>query len=236
MADRPDEVPSSAPPGGGAPRVWRERHVIDLFKGLTGPFVLLVMAATHTFDRADAWAYLGVHGSYGVLWVLKSRVFGDRNWERPLRPVRAVLLTVGLAGYWAAPVALCLQPEAAPPWLVGLCVGLYGMGVFLHFAADMQKHMHLAHRRGVLLTEGLWARTRNPNYLGELLIYVSFTAMSRHWLPAVLFASVIALEWVPNMLRKDRSLARYSNFEVWRRRSGLLFPRLRWSDLRRTES
>ncbi len=212
------------------PDIWRERHVIDAFKGLTAPFVLVVMALTGSFERFDAWTYLAIHGSYGLLWVLKSRIFGDRNWERPLR-----LLTVGLAGYWVAPVVLCLQPASAPPWLVGLSVGLYSLGVFLHFAADMQKHMHLEHRPGVLLTDGLWARTRNPNYLGELLIYSAFCVLARHWLPVALFGSVVLLEWLPNIMRKDRSLSRYKSFAAWRDQSGRLFPKLRISDLRRKD-
>ncbi len=205
---------------------WRERHIIDVFKGLTAPFVLLVMLATDSFARVDAWVYLALHGTYGVLWVTKSRVFGDANWEKALRPFRAVQLVVGLLLYWAAPVVLCLQEQPAPPLLVGLSVALAGSGFFLHFVSDMQKHMHLQHCRGQLLTTGMWARTRNPNYLGELLIYLSFVVLSRHGLPALVFAAVIVFEWIPNMLRKDKSLARYPAFAAWKAQSGLLFPRL----------
>ena len=110
--------------------------------------------------------YLATHGLYGVLWVAKSRVFGDRQWERPLTPLRAAMLTAGLVGYWVAPVVMLFGPHDAAPWLVGLIAALFGVGVFIHFAADMQKHMAMALRPGVLLTDGLWARTRNPNYLG----------------------------------------------------------------------
>ena len=216
--------------------MWRERHIIDAFKGLTAPFVLLVMLLTDTFDRFDAWIYLAVHGTYGLLWVLKSRIFGDRNWERPLRPFRTLLLVSGLAGYWVAPVVLCLNPEPAPPWQVAGAVALFGVGVFLHFASDMQKHMHLAHRPGVLLTDGLWARTRNPNYLGELLIYASFCVLAWHWLPTALFSVVVAFEWVPNMLRKDRSLSRYGDYAAWADQSGRLLPRVSPADLRREET
>ncbi len=215
--------------------IWRERHIIDAFKGLTAPFVLLVMFWTQSMERYDAWIYLATHGSYGLVWVVKSRVFGDRNWERPLVPFRALLLVTGLGGYWAAPVLLCLHPSAPPVALVGLAVAVFCLGVFLHFVADMQKHMHLAHRPGVLLTEGLWARTRNPNYLGELLIYVAFCLLARHWLPVVLFSAVVGLEWVPNMRRKDQSLARYPAFGPWKEQSGLLFPRLSASDLKRKD-
>ena len=87
----------------------------------------------------------------------------------------------------------------------------------------------------MLLTEGLWSRSRNPNYLGELLIYSAFCVLARHWIPVVLFGAVIALEWVPNMMRKDRSLSRYADFAEWKARSGLLFPRVSPSDLFRKD-
>ena len=90
----------------------------------------------------------------------------------------------------------------------------------------MQKHVSLALRPGTLFTGGLWARVRNPNYLGELLIYLSFAALAQHWAPFVILALIFAVEWAPNMIRKDRSLARYAGFTEWRARSGILLPRL----------
>jgi steroid 5-alpha reductase family enzyme len=204
----------------------RERHVIDTFKGLTGPFVLGTMAVTGRTASASLWVYLAIHGIYGVLWVMKSRVFGDKNWERELTPKRFVMLVSGLSAYWAAPVCLALSGEEASPPLLALAVALFGFGVFLHFASDMQKHMWIEHKRGNLLESGLWARTRNPNYLGELCIYLSFATLSLHWLPFVFFGSVIAIEWVPNMRRKDASLSRYPAFAAYKARSGLLFPKL----------
>jgi hypothetical protein len=62
--------------------------------------------------------------------------------------------------------------------------------------------------------------------LGELCIYLSFALLSLHWLPFVFFGSVIAIEWVPNMRRKDKSLSRYPTFAAYAQRSGLLFPKL----------
>lgn len=204
----------------------RERHVIDTFKGLTAPFVLAVMAVTDRTLSASLWVYLAIHGIYGVLWVMKSRVFGDKNWERPCTPKRFVMLVGGLLAYWAAPVLLATSGREAHPALLGFAVALFGFGVFLHFASDMQKHLWLELRRGQLLDSGLWARTRNPNYLGELCIYLAFATLSLHWLPFVLFGSVIAIEWVPNMRRKEASLARYPTFAAYAQRSGLLFPKL----------
>lgn len=208
----------------------RERHLIDLFKLATGPVVLALMAlwdAGAALGRTTPWIYLAIHGTYGLLWVLKSRIFGDKSWERPCTPLRFVLLVTGLSGYWASPALIVTQGVELPPPYLAACVALFGLGVFLHFAADMQKHTSLALRPGRLITEGLWARSRNPNYLGELCIYVAFASMSRHWLPFAIFGAAIALEWAPNMRRKDASLARYPEFAAYKARSGLLFPRLR---------
>ena len=104
------------------------------------------------------------------------------------------------------------------------CTGLYALGVFLHFAADMQKHTSLRGRPRVLITEGLWSRCRNPNYLGELFIYLGFGLLAAHWLPVAVLGLFVAAVWIPNMLRKDRSLARYPEFAAYRARSRRLLP------------
>jgi len=202
----------------------RERHVIDLFKLATGPFVLACMAYFHGWDRIEAWLYLGLHGTYGVLWVLKSRIFPDRQWEKKLTLWRAMFLSTGLSLYWAAPVLLLARDRKVPGPLGFACVAMFGLGVFLHFASDMQKHVSLALRPGKLITEGLWKTMRNPNYLGELLIYLSFAALSMHWIPFAVLAVAVGIEWIPNMLRKDRSLSRYAEFEAYRKQSGMILP------------
>lgn len=204
----------------------RERHVIDTFKGVTPLVVTALIARADAWERGDAWAYLAIHGTYGLFWVAKSRTFGDRNWERPLTAYRGVMLAVGLTLYWLAPVMLLARPDpAGPAWIAG-CVALYAVGVFLHFTADMQKFMAMTLQPGVLWTSGLWGRTRNPNYLGELCIYLAFALLSRHWAPFLVFGSVVAMEWVPNMRRKDTSLSRYPAFASWKAQTGILFPRL----------
>jgi protein-S-isoprenylcysteine O-methyltransferase Ste14 len=88
----------------------------------------------------------------------------------------------------------------------------------------MQKHMWLKLRPGELLTEGLWARVRNPNYFGELLIYLSFALLAMHWLPILLLAAFVMVYWLPNMRRKDASLARYPEFAAYKRRAKLFIP------------
>ena len=57
---------------------------------------------------------------------------------------------------------------------------MWGVGVGLMVAADAQKYYSLQHKRG-LITTGMNAYTRNPNYLGEMLLYSAFAILARHW-------------------------------------------------------
>ncbi|NEQ82663.1 MAG: DUF1295 domain-containing protein, partial [Moorea sp. SIO2I5] len=99
------------------------------------------------------------------------------------------------------------------------------MGVFLHYASDAQKYYTLKYRSG-LITEGFFARCRNTNYLGEILIYSGFVMLAQHWLPFLILAAFIAGIFIPNMLKKDKSLSRYPEFADYKANSGLLLPQL----------
>jgi protein-S-isoprenylcysteine O-methyltransferase Ste14 len=202
----------------------KQRHFIDLHKGATGVAVLALMALYDQWQNPTAWVYLALHGTYGVLWVLKSRIFPDRQWEQPTSPGYALVIWVGLSFYWIAPWLLVSRGVRAPLWYLACCVSLYAVGVFLHFAADMQKHTALKLRPNHLISDGLWSRCRNPNYLGELLIYIGFGLLAMHWLPLVVIALFIAIVWLPNMRRKDRSLARYPEFAAYKQRTKLFIP------------
>ena len=183
-----------------------------------------MMALHGAWDNETAWIYLATHGTYGVLWVLKSRVFPDAQWERETGLAYGLVIWGGLTLYWIAPWLITAGDLHAPAWLLGACVAVYAVGVLLHFASDMQKHVHLTLQPGRLFTGGLWSRCRNPNYLGELLIYGGFSALAMSWIPFAALTVFALGVWLPNMLRKDRSLARYPGFAAWKRRSALLIP------------
>lgn len=202
----------------------KQKHFIDTHKAMTGPFVLLLMAAYGQWSNPTAWIYLALHGMYGILWVLKSRLYPDKQWEQRTGLGYGLVIWGGLTLYWLAPWLLTSRGVQVPPWYLGLCVAVYTVGVFLHFVSDMQKHMFLRLNPGRLMDDGLWARLRNPNYFGELLIYLSFALLARHWVPLLILVLFALFVWLPNMRRKDRSLARYPDFAGYRSRSKLFIP------------
>ncbi len=201
----------------------KQKHFIDSHKGATPIFVLALMGYYDQWDNATAWAYFATHGLYGVLWALKSVLFGDKQWEQPCGLGYGIVIWSGLSLYWIAPWLITSQGLKAPAWLIGSSVFVFGFGLFFHFVSDMQKHATLAVKKG-LITEGLWARSRNPNYFGELLIYAGFSALAMHWAPFAALTLFVAVVWVPNMVRKDRSLSRYPGFEPYRKKSAWMVP------------
>jgi steroid 5-alpha reductase family enzyme len=203
----------------------RERHIIDFYKFLSLPFVLFVIYFFGREDNITIWIYAALHGSYGLLWFLKSYYFADSQWEREVTVISFVKLNVGLISYWAAPVVIATNNTIHTPQFLFCCIFIYAVGVFLHFASDMQKTTSIRLKPGHLITTGLWSYSRNPNYVGEAFIYCSFALLAWHWLPAFCLGSIMAIAWVPNMLNKDKSLSRYKEFAKYKEDSGLFFPK-----------
>ena len=202
----------------------KAKHVINLHKGLTFLVVLGLMFAYQNFTLGP-WVYLSVHGTYGLLWLLKDRLYPDKQWEQEI-PLSLGIFAFMLANlYWVAPFILISSRTVPSLPLVSAAISLNILGVFLHYVSDAQKYYTLKYRPG-LITEGLFARCRNTNYLGEVLIYGSFAMLTQHWLPFLILFGFVAGVFVPNMLKKDKSLSRYPEFAAYKERSGLLLPRL----------
>jgi steroid 5-alpha reductase family enzyme len=202
----------------------RQRHFIDSHKLLAGAAILLMMARRGAWNLNTAWVYLALHGTYGVLWFAKSRIFPDQTWERRTGVLYGLVIWASLTLYWVAPWILVHRGREAPPWLIGVCAAMCLLGVFLHFTTDMQKHTTLELHPDRLITDGMLAYSRNMNYFGEFLIYLSFALLSMHWLPVVILGLFIGIVWVPNMRRKDRSLSRYDGFEAYKKSSKFFIP------------
>lgn len=202
----------------------KQKYFIDSHKAVTFLVVLGLMAWFGQWDNPTAWVYLALHGTYGILWVLKSRVFPDKQWEEDKGLFYGLYIWAGLSLYWVAPFIITSQNVQAPAWLLGLSVSTYTFGIFLHYAADMQKHVQLKYNPGQLIEDGLMAKTRNINYFGELLIYLGFGMLAMHWIPLAVIALYLVIVWFPNMLKKDKSLARYAGFAEYKRKSRLFLP------------
>jgi steroid 5-alpha reductase family enzyme len=198
---------------------------INIHKALVIPLVLSLMWIFGNWST-EAFVYLSIHGTYSILWLIKQSLFPDKRFDQGVSSrVGFLFIFLPLAGYYIAPYLLISRHVVLPPYLFGVVLAIYTLGIFLHYVGDAQKYYTLKFQRG-LIEEGLFARTRNPNYLGEILIYVAFALMSLHWLPFLVVGGWVFGFFVRNMLNKDKSLSRYPQFAEYRKNSGLLFPKI----------
>lgn len=198
---------------------------INAHKILVIPLVLGMMWFYQNWST-EAFIYLSIHGTYSLLWLIKHSLYPDKKFdEKQSLRIGVFFIFLPLAGYYIAPYLLVSRHTILPPYLIGLVLFIYIIGIFLHYVSDAQKHYTLQVKKG-LIQEGLFSRTRNPNYLGEILIYASYALMSLHWLPFLVLAGWVFGFFVRNMLAKDKSLSRHSGFAEYQSRTGLLLPKL----------
>lgn len=224
------------PPG---PKCLQIRHSINLHKGFASiTYFFMLQYYGFNWNGTDlkslrAVLLLIIHGIYGILWLYKDIHFPDYAWRQPatIGSFLFIFMVINLLYY--APMYFLLS-DAYPhlAWFQGLgsiYVALisYIFGVFLHFTADCQKFFQLKYQRPrKLITDGLFAYSRSPNYLGEVLIYLGFSLMSGHLIPLMCSAAIWLTLFVPNIYTKDASVSRYPEYKAWTQRSRLFFVSL----------
>ncbi|WP_211226152.1 methyltransferase family protein [Solimonas flava] len=219
---------------GGGPRVLKFAWIINAQKAGTFFFLGALMAfyagRTPAATSTAAWIYLALHGSYGLVWLIKDLAFPDPNWQKRVTWGAAATGAFGLAMYWSFGWLLIsgtAQPRYPLPdgaWYC-LCISLCLLGSVIMIAADAQKYYTLRLRRG-LITDGLHRYVRHPNYLGEMMLYAGFALLVGHWLPWLWLAYVWSTLFATNMAMKEASLSRYPGWAAYRRRSWWLIPGL----------
>ena len=82
-------------------------------------------------------------------------------------------------------------------------------------------------KNAVLSVTGAYAYTRNPLYLGSLLIAFGFAVASRSVLIATVLVVLFAMIYVPTILSEEQFLrSTFPEFDAYTRRVPRLFPRL----------
>ena len=170
-------------------------------------------------------------------------MYRDASWETPCTLGSAIFLFVGMGlSFWSNIFFLTTSGGRYDPSPVQLCcyVTMFTLGIWLHHTADTQKYFVLRARRG-LITDGLFSRCRNPNYLGEMMIYAAFAgnrALTNRKLSQNIIIPAFGLNhpmwwwswanllqvWVglfyPSWLAKDRSMSRYPEWSQYISQTG----------------
>ena len=199
-------------------------QIINLHKGLTVFVVAGLMMFFKNYSIAS-WVYLSLHGTYGILWLLKEKIFPDPYFKEKINLVTSITGFIFLGSYWIAPFILISSQKSVSYPIIAASISINIIGVFLHFASDAQKYFTLQIKKE-LIKDGFFKNIRNTNYLGEILIYLSFATLSMSYIPFAILALFFFGVFLPRMKKKDKSLTKYASFKEYKRISGLLLPKL----------
>ena len=139
------------------------------------------------------------------------------RWERVARRIRVPLGFVVAALYVFELWRRAPEPSAIAWSLVLVLPGLWLRG----YAAGYVK------KNRELTQTGPYAHTRNPLYLGSILIAAGFAVALLSWTVAIALAVIFLLIYVPVIASEERFLrATFPEFEAYRQRVPRLIPRL----------
>jgi len=210
--------------------MFKQKYFIDIHKGITPLFIISLIFFFDQWDNQIALLYLSLHGTYGLLWITKSYIYPDKQWESRVSIFYGLLIWCSLSLYWLSPYLIVTNTNILPifedpPFIYfSICISMYILGIFLHFTSDMQKYIYLKLKPGVLITDYMFSKVRNTNYLGEFFIYLGFVLLACDWLPLLALLLFIIIVWIPNMIKKDKSLSRYNNFKDYKSKTKIFFP------------
>lgn len=139
------------------------------------------------------------------------------SWQKIARRIRVPLGFVFAALYvWLA----------RPTWrsiLLGSGIAVVGLIIRALASGHVRKNEQLT-------TTGPYAYTRNPLYLGSLIIALGFTLASRSWVIAVIAAAMLVFIYIPVIRSEEEFLrAHFAEFDDYCRNVPRLFPRLKLS-------
>jgi protein-S-isoprenylcysteine O-methyltransferase Ste14 len=137
------------------------------------------------------------------------------SWSKIARRIRVPLGFVFAAAYiWLARPTLVSI-------VIGSCVAAAGLCIRALASGHVEKNE-------VLATSGPYAHTRNPLYLGSIILAIGFLIAARSWWLHLIAAVIVVVIYVPVIRSEEAFLRqRFPEFEDYAAQVPRLFPRLR---------
>lgn len=199
---------------------------INIAKVLT--CVILIMAAfiwgINDFRQV---IYLCLHIGYCSWWLIEQWFFPERSKQIFSEKVGRielifVLLFVGilyaLPGYFAF-----TNPAPISYITVAIALPLYIFGTLINTSADVQKMTAKQYNSG-LVKDNIWRLSRNINYFGDILRYLSFSIVAGS-IYAYVVPGLILILYIQRMLQKEKTmLEKYPDYAEYLQKTSRFIP------------
>ena len=230
----------------------RTERFLDLTGSLT--FIVISIALVLLVPQIDARGL--ILAAMVVLWAVRlgsflfarvRRAGSDSRFEQIKRsPVRFLQVWV-LQGLWvsitagAAWIAMTVAPAQQRPleWLGVVGIVVWVVALTIEIVADAQKSAFRADpsNAGEFISTGLWARSRHPNYFGEIVLWIGVALVAvpvlQGWQWVALLSPVFValligrVSGVPMLEAKaDATWGGRDDYAAYKKRTPVLVPRL----------
>ena len=136
------------------------------------------------------------------------------SWQRIARRIRVPL------GFLFAAAYLWLAHPAAWSLLAGSCFAAVGLLIRASASGHVRKNEQLT-------TTGPYAYTRNPLYMGSLIVALGFVIASRSWIVTAIAVALFFAIYIPVIRGEEEFLrVRFPEFAEYARHVPRLLPRL----------
>ena len=187
--------------------VFQTEKFYDLSGGLTYITVVIFSLAA-TLDAGINVANLTI-AIFIIIWAIRLSSFlylriskdGEDKRFRSIKPnLTQFFMTWTLQGMWVSLCSMCALTAINTGrlevmnifFLIGAC--LFIIGLYVEIKADNQKSRFrsIPENRDRFITEGLWSKSRHPNYFGEVLLWLGIAVMSVSALEGLQYITLIS--------------------------------------------
>jgi steroid 5-alpha reductase family enzyme len=225
----------------------------EKFFDLTGSitYISVTIIAVLLSPEADSRSVLLL--ALVVIWATRLGTFLFRRIHKAGKDARfdeikpsfiRFLTTWTLQGLWVtftlaaalAAITTTTRKELGLFALIGFLISIFGFAI--EVAADTQKSRFRAdpENEGKFIDTGLWARSRHPNYFGEIVLWIGVAVIAlpvlRGWAWVTLISPVFVallltrISGVPMLeKRADEKWGGQEDYEAYKERTPVLIPR-----------
>lgn len=226
----------------------------ERFYDLTGSITYISVTTLAVFFSRGVDARAILLWVLVVIWAVRLGTFLFRRIQKrgkddrfdEIKPSFMRFLNVWtIQGLWvtftvaAALVAITTTNRKELDWfaIIGFLVWVLGFG--LEVVSDSQKSRFsaISDNQGKFIQTGLWSRSRHPNYLGEIILWVGVAVIALpvlqgwQWIaiisPVFVTLLITRVSGIPLLEKKaDRKWGGQDDYEAYKKRTPVLIPRL----------
>ena len=204
------------------PKIFPVHIIVNIQKGGTIIIMYLLMLYFNNFSTG-AYIYLSLHGSYGIIWVIKDLIFPDKSMhvKTCLIPVCALIGLLLL--YWGMGFEMMFGLGIQEPnnLRIFLSFFIYSFGLVFMLCSDLQKYIILRYKK-ILVNNYFLAWNRNTNFLGEIMIYFSFAFIVGRIECYLLLIFVWSTFFAGRIYLKEKSLEKKKGYDLYIKNSYLI--------------